>query len=92
MLHRHFQAEEYPGGLYDRLGATSPRFRDDVRELVDDHFRILGTLRGLSSRLRAGDGDLETILRQRGRIATRLAEHEKREHDMALAARQQAGD
>ena len=86
-LHSHFAHEEYPGGLYDTLGATASTYRDQVRELVDDHFRILAKVREL--RGRAGEGDPETaaaLIGEARAIIPWLQRHEGREHAIAEQA------
>lgn len=82
-LRRHFAHEEYPDGLYDRLGACTPEHRDELRELVDEHFNLLATLRGMIERARAGDRS--RLADEARTLAERLREHETKEH--ALGAR-----
>ena len=85
-LRDHFAHEEHPGGLYDRMGACSARFRDQVLTLIDDHYRILATLRMLSDSIesrRASADELEVEARG---LADRLLAHELREHELAHAA------
>jgi len=89
LLQLHFAHEEYPGGLYDRLGTQAPQFRHDVRQLVDEHFRMLSMIRGLAVRARTpGDDEPAEILDEARRLVAWLADHERREHAMARAARE----
>jgi hemerythrin len=88
LLHQHFAHEEYPGGLYDSLGATTPEFRDRVRELVDDHYRILSVVRSTAERARYGAGeDRRTLLKEGQEIVGWLRRHEEKEHQLAAEAR-----
>ena len=87
-LHRrlfvHFGHEEYPGGLYDRMGVISASYRDRVRALADDHFRLLSEIRGLARQAKSGgDG----VVAEAQRLAGVLREHEDREQALADAAR-----
>lgn len=82
----HFAREEHPGGLYDVLGVCAPQHRAPLRELVDEHYRILGTVRELVQRTRELE---ERFIREREEVlhlADRLREHETREHALAREA------
>jgi malate synthase len=83
----HFNAEEKPGGLYDALGVCAPEFRDQLSELVDDHYRIASALRDMRDRARQDLGSPhDSLLGEAARLAQFLGEHEKREHAMVDAA------
>ncbi len=85
-LHQHFANEEYPGGLYERMGVLGPRFRDEVRHLVDDHYKILGSIREMSDRAEAGEAPAE-LVEELMALVEWMREHEDREHRMAVEAR-----
>ncbi|GAB4222489.1 MAG: hypothetical protein Kow0062_20120 [Acidobacteriota bacterium] len=82
-LARHFAHEEYPEGLYDRMGACTADHRDELRELVDEHFRLLSMLRGMIERARLGER--ERLADEARAFAEQLRDHETKEH--ALGAR-----
>jgi hypothetical protein len=86
-LVRHFNEEEKPGGLYDALGVCSPRFRQRLAVLVDEHFRLAGFVRDLRERMKAkeerGGNELRAEVAQ---LVSALAAHEKREHEMVQEA------
>ena len=93
LLQLHFAHEEYPGGLYDRLGTRSFRFRTQVRRLVDEHFRMLSLVRGLAVRARSPrPGEAAEILEEAHRLVEWLSDHEAREHAMARKAVGDHGD
>jgi hypothetical protein len=85
LLSDHFAHEERPGGLYDRMGVVSATYRDRVRALVDDHFRILAQIRSLEKRSREtpAPSDLEQEARS---VQALLREHEQREKELTQAA------
>jgi hypothetical protein len=86
-LTAHFGAEEKPGGLYDALGVCAPEFRDQLSELVDDHYRIAAAVRDMRDRARQDLGSPhDSLLGEAVRLAQFLGEHEKREHAMVDAA------
>lgn len=83
LLLRHFAHEEYPGGLYDALGATGPAVREDLRVLVDQHFLIVSKLQSLRERVRRPDEvALPAFAADLAEFATLLNSHEQRELEM----------
>lgn len=84
LLIRHFSHEQFPGGLYERMGAHGSSYHDELKVLIEDHCTILSAVRGLLERTRSADrreepellGDLDAVL-------ARLREHERREHALA---------
>lgn len=93
MLIKHFSHEQFPGGLYESMGAHGSRYHDELKVLVEDHCTILSSVRGLLERARAAPRrDEEVLLREVGHILDRLNEHERREHALAdkLMARTQS--
>lgn len=86
-LHEHFAHEEYPGGFYDRMGACSGEFRNEVRALVDQHYRFLALIRDLSSRAKdAGEDEVAELQREAQDLVKLLHEHEVVEHELAAKA------
>jgi hypothetical protein len=88
-LASHFNEEEKPGGLYDALGVCAPRFRSQLAELVDDHYRFAGLVRQLRQRAEDAAGEEADSLRAAvARLQLAMADHERREHEMVRAARE----
>jgi len=82
-LRRHFTEEEKPGGLYDALGVCAAEFRPRLAALVDDHFRLAGTIRDLGERAGASEPPSFPALREEvARLVTALNDHERREHEL----------
>lgn len=88
LLADHFAHEERPGGLYDRMGVVSEQYRDRVRTLVDDHFKILASVRTLEKQ--ASENKPEIVDAARG-LQALLARHETREHEMVDLAQRGRG-
>lgn len=82
-LKDHFAKEEYPGGLYDRLGATRHARADELRSLVDDHFRMLSAIR--SVQLANDEQHREQTLAFARELLSWLADHERRERDLVVS-------
>ena len=89
LLSDHFAHEERPGGLYDRMGVVSAEFRDRVRTLVDEHFRLLSTVRTLEQQSKSGAGG--DIVREARSIGASLRQHEKLEQELVEAAKRVHG-
>lgn len=76
----HFAHEQFPGGLYEQLGAYGAEHHDAIRALIGDHCRILVTMGRLVERTRAaGRPDAGTLEEVRGVVAA-IRAHEEREH------------
>ena len=85
LLVDHFAHEQFPGGLYEQLGAYGPRYHEEIRALVGDHCRILSAMGRLRERARgATRADAETLRDVRDTVGA-IRAHEEREH--ALASR-----
>lgn len=86
-LRAHFRNEEYPGGLYDRIGATSPHHAEDVRELVGEHYHVLTSVFRLRAMAYQDDREsISDIVDELEAVMTTIREHEKREHKLAAEA------
>ncbi len=87
-LHRrlvdHFAHEQFPGGLYDCMGATDPRYEEELKVLVRDHCELLSRSSVLAERARSGAPRHGGGLREdvTGLVAS-LRDHELREHRLA---------
>lgn len=84
-LAKHFAHEEHPGGFYETMGACTAEHAEDLRVLVDQHFRILSAAQSLKERAREGlapsqdfDADLTVLVET-------IAGHERREHELTDA-------
>ena len=84
LLIKHFSHEQFPGGLYERMGAHGSRYHDELKVLVEDHCTILSSVRGLLERTRVADEhDEAALLRDAADVLRHLDEHEHREHALA---------
>ncbi len=92
-LIKHFSHEQFPGGLYECMGAYGSRYHDELKVLVRDHCTILSAVRGLLERTRTADRqDEPALLAEVTEVLAHLHDHERREHAladklMALAAK-----
>jgi hypothetical protein len=85
-LKEHFAHEEFPGGLYQTLGALAREHAAEVRGLVDEHFQLLAAVRGLADEARRPAAGAAGGLRAQAlAIADRLRAHEEKEHALAEA-------
>lgn len=84
MLIKHFSHEQFPGGLYECMGAYGSRYHDELKVLVKDHCTILSSVRALVERTQTPQSqDEPTLLDDVGEILQQLKEHERREHALA---------
>lgn len=84
LLINHFAREQFPGGLYESLGAYDSTYHDELRVLVQDHCLILSSMRGVLERARVANEEQETdILDDVATVIGSLYEHEHREHALA---------
>lgn len=84
MLIRHFSHEQFPGGLYECMGAYGSGYHDELKILVEDHCTILSSVRGLVERTRGhGIQDEAKLLADLDDVLQRLHDHEHREHALA---------
>lgn len=82
-LKEHFAKEEHSGGLYERVGAKREDFTDQIRELVDDHFRIMSAIQASRP---TGPEHQELTLRFARELVGWLRDHERREYELARQA------
>ena len=84
LLINHFAREQFPGGLYESLGAYDPTYHDELRVLVQDHCVILSSMRGVLERARVASDEQEAqILDDVAAVISSLHEHEHKEHALA---------
>jgi hypothetical protein len=84
LLINHFAREQFPGGLYESLGAYDASYHDELRVLVHEHCVILSSMRGVLERARVANEAQETeILDDVAAAISSLYEHEHREHALA---------
>ena len=83
-LIRHFSREQFPGGLYECMGAYGSHHHEDLKVLVNDHCVILSAVRGVLEHARAANAhDEPALLAEVGEVLARLLDHEQREHALA---------
>jgi hypothetical protein len=84
VLINHFAREQFPGGLYECLGAYGSEHDEDLRVLVKEHCLILSAVRGLLERARAAPEEQSSeILGDANEVVESLYKHEQREHELA---------
>jgi hypothetical protein len=84
LLIKHFAHEQFPGGLYESLGAYGPAHHEELRVLVNEHCVILSALRGVLERARlANETQAAVILDDVASVVRSLHQHEHREHELA---------
>lgn len=80
----HFAREQFPGGLYESMGAFGSRWHGDLRELISEHCTILSQARGLldeARRLPPNErGGLQPDVIA---LVHQLTSHEEKEHRLA---------
>ena len=84
LLVDHFAHEQFPGGLYESMGANQPEHHETLKVLVREHCEILSAARGLVEHAsqRPVDDELHNEIAQ---VLRMLREHESREHALAQA-------
>ena len=84
LLINHFAREQFPGGLYESMGALGSRWHDDLRGLIQDHCLILSESRALLEHARkaspAARKDLQADVNA---LVEQLLKHERKEHRLA---------
>ena len=84
LLINHFAHEQFPGGLYESMGAFGSRWHEHLRELIRDHCLILSEARAVLERARVSTPHTQDAL-QAAVIALikQLSTHERKEHHLA---------
>lgn len=84
LLINHFAHEQFPGGLYESLGAYGSAHHDELRVLVNEHCTILSSVRGVLERARlANETQAAEILNEVATVIKSLHQHEHKEHSLA---------
>lgn len=84
LLINHFAHEQFPGGLYESLGAYGSAYHNELRVLVNEHCVILSSMRGVLERARvASEAQEARILADVATVIGKLHEHEHKEHALA---------
>ncbi len=81
LLVDHFAHEQFPGGLYEQLGAYGPQHHEDLKVLIREHCLVLSAARALVEQARGANA--EAAARLDDDVAALLAmlrEHEVKEH------------
>jgi iron-sulfur cluster repair protein YtfE (RIC family) len=83
-LIKHFSREQFPGGMYECMGAYGSPYHEELKILVRDHCVILSAVRALLERTRgANPPDDAALLAGVAEVLTQLSDHEDREHALA---------
>ncbi len=83
-LIKHFSHEQFPGGMYECMGAYGSRYHDELKVLVRDHCVILSAVRGLLEHTRIAERtDEPALLAEVAGVLADLHDHERREHALA---------
>ena len=81
LLIRHFAQEQFPGGLYECMGAYGTHCHEELKVLVREHCVILSASRGVLDRaLVAGAEDEPGVLKEVEKVLAHLCDHERREY------------
>lgn len=84
LLIRHFSHEQFPGGLYERMGAYGSAYHAELKALIEDHCILLSGVRALFERAKAtGTADESTLMSDLAEFIAHLRRHEQREHELA---------
>ena len=84
LLVNHFAHEQFPGGLYESMGAFSSCWHKELRELIREHCLILSEARSVLDRSRTTtvhtQGALQAAVLA---LIDQLYAHEHKEHQLA---------
>jgi hypothetical protein len=81
LLINHFAHEQFPGGLYESLGAYGSAHHEDLRVSVNEHCVILSSVRGVLERARlANETQAAQILNEVAAAIKSVHQHEHKEH------------
>jgi hypothetical protein len=82
----HVDVTEGPAGLYAGLLEHAPRLARGLHLLVDEHRRVLSSLRTLEGRLRDGEAGPDDVRRQAARLLHQVGRHRQRGADLIYEA------
>jgi hypothetical protein len=84
LLIRHFAHEQFPDGLYERMGAYGSKWHPQLRTLIQDHCLILSGVRAMTERAsRPGADDDPSFMSDLAEVVAHLRRHEQLEHELA---------
>lgn len=84
LLVNHFAHEQFPGGLYESMGAFGSCCHDDLRELIREHCLILSEARAVLERAQTMAPDaLDELNNDVMALSELLFRHEHKEHRLA---------
>ena len=86
----HFLKEEQPQGFFESLAGCLPERRDEIADLQQEHARIKEALGRLCRTVAQPGMNHVAVHAASAGLLQALAEHERREHELAHAA--SAGD
>jgi hypothetical protein len=79
LLVDHFAHEQFPGGLYEQMGAYGSQHHEDLRVLIREHCDVLSAARALLEHSERPQHD-SGLLDQVARLLDALRAHELEEH------------
>lgn len=83
-LTNHFAREQFPGGLYEIMGAHGTGHHDELRVLIREHCDILSAVSGLLERARmAHMTSDDRVVHDLGQVVASVRSHERKEHQLA---------
>lgn len=93
LLIDHFAREQFPGGLYEAMGAFGSPWHGDLKELIREHCVILSEARSLLEQARIIGPDERPGLHPKViALIRQLSEHEHKEHLLAARLRSKGWD
>jgi hypothetical protein len=82
LLRVHFEHEEAPGGLYDSIRETAPRYGPVLEQLSHQHSDIVQSVRRLRERVSASGADWLALKQEVADFALLISQHEERETEL----------
>lgn len=79
LLVDHFAHEQFPGGLYEQLGAYGSQHHAELRELIREHCSVLSAARALVEHAERPQADTR-LLCEVAQLIEVLRTHEIKEH------------
>ena len=79
LLVDHFAHEQFPGGLYEQLGAYGSQHHAQLRELIREHCSLLSAARALVEHAERPQADTRLLI-EVAQLIELLRAHEIKEH------------
>ena len=86
LLIDHFSHEQFPGGLYEQLGAYGAQHHEDLKVLIREHCTVLSAARALVERAEHPQADAR-LLDEVAKLLDLLHAHELKEHRLVRRLR-----